>query len=334
MFEELNRWPQKLEDGRELARDFYTREKGKLPTNIKSIGFVGMGGSGIAGRIVKTFLDRRSAIPSYIISSPAIPAYIDASSFVVVMSYSGNTWETVAALGALAERFIPTLVIAHGGRAAAIAEERNLPFILMPESEMPRSALGEFLGILLGLFDRMGIMEGARKIAEFHKQLELYLPKFNEKAYFDKFLAFAQGHDAMHVWGVSGDSAAAAYRATTQLNENTKIQALFAPLPELNHNLLVGFTGGSKAPVVLFSTQFLTPAMEGSLEGLAEVLQKRGVSLYKPPILGDTWEQQVFHIILWADFASAYLAKDAGIDMAPVKIIDELKAVHKAKGLA
>ena len=121
MFEELRRWPQKLEDGRELASDFYTREKGKLPTNVQKIAFVGMGGSGIAGRIVKTFLDRRSKIPSFIISSPQLPAHLDASTFAIVISYSGNTWETVAALEQLAEKFIPTIVIARGRQPATIA---------------------------------------------------------------------------------------------------------------------------------------------------------------------------------------------------------------------
>ena len=302
--------------------------------NIKNIAFVGMGGSSIAGRIMKTYLDRSSTIPTFIIESPQIPAYINGDSFAVVMSYSGNTWETVAVLEQLWAKFIPTIVIAHGGKAAALAQERNLPCILLPESQMPRTALGEFLGVLLGLFDRMGIMEGERKLTVLHKQLECYLPKFAEKDYFEPFLAFAKGHAALHVWGVAGDSDVGAYRAATQLCENAKIQALFAKATELCHNLLVGFSGGSKIPVVLFSTQFLVPAMEASLESLEEVLQKRGVSLYKPPILGDTWEEQLFHIILWSDFASAYLAQEASVDMMPVKIIDELKAVHKAKGLA
>jgi len=45
-----------------------------------------------------------------------------------------------------------------------------------------------------------------------------------------------------HVWGVAGDSDSVAFRVQTQFNENSKVQAVTSQLPELCHNLLVGFT--------------------------------------------------------------------------------------------
>ena len=60
MLEEVTLWSSKLKSGLDIAHNFHYENEAKLPKNINKILFVGMGGSGIAGRIVKTFLDKKS----------------------------------------------------------------------------------------------------------------------------------------------------------------------------------------------------------------------------------------------------------------------------------
>ena len=55
ILDDIRAWPEKLQAGAQLAQDFYNQYQDKLPKNIKKIAFFGMGGSGIAGRVVKTF---------------------------------------------------------------------------------------------------------------------------------------------------------------------------------------------------------------------------------------------------------------------------------------
>lgn len=327
MLEEVTLWSKKLKDGLDLAHNFHYAHSAQLPTNIKKIVFVGMGGSGIAGRIVKTFLDKKSKVPSFVIDSPELPAFVDTETLAVVVSYSGNTWETVEILEALVEKHVPTITLSHGGKVAEIAESKNLFHILLPESKQPRSALGNFLGIMLGLFDLMGILDGKRILDIFDKQLNLYMPKFEEDTgYCNEFLDLANGCCSFHIWGISGDSAAFAYRAQTQFNENAKLQVVTSYLPELNHNLLVGFTDCKKPPlVVLLGTEFIPTSLSESVEAVCKLLQEKGVQLYKPPILGDTWEGQLFHILLWSDFASYYLGKARGVNVEAVTIVEDLK---------
>ena len=62
MLTELTMWSQKLKDGLQLAHSFYQDHGASLPKHITKIAFVGMGGSGVAGRIMKTFLDRKPGI--------------------------------------------------------------------------------------------------------------------------------------------------------------------------------------------------------------------------------------------------------------------------------
>jgi glucose/mannose-6-phosphate isomerase len=327
MLEEVTLWSKKLKDGLDIAHNFHFKNSARLPNNIKKIIFVGMGGSGIVGRVVKTFLDKKSNIPSFVVDSPELPAFVDTQTLAVVVSYSGNTWETVKILNQLVEKHVPTLAISHGGKVAEIAENKNLPFLLLPESKTPRSALGNFLGIILGLFDLMGIVEGKKILNAFEKQLELYMPKFEkDTSYFNDFLNIANECEMFHMWGISGDSAAFVYRAQTQFNENAKVQAVTSYFPELNHNLLVGFSQCKKPPVVLFfGTEFISTTLCESVEAVCQILKERGVTLYKPPILGDTWGGQLFHIILWADFASYYLGKAKGVDIEAVDIVEDLK---------
>lgn len=329
MLEELKMWPKKLKDGLDIAHNFHFENKSKLPKNIKKIAFFGMGGSGIAGRILKTFLDKKSSIPSFVIDGPEVPKFIDTDTLCFVISYSGNTWETIDALNELTKQFIPTIVMANGGKALEIAETKNLPFIIVPKSNQPRAALGSFLGLILGLLDLMKIMPTKEIIETFIKQANLYIPKFEDESYFNNFLSTANVYESFHIFGISGDSAEFAYRAQTQFNENSKVRAVFSSFPECCHNLLVGFTDCKEKPlVVTFYSDFISPKLNTGIQGITEILKSEGVVLYKVPVLGDNWEGQLFHMILWADFASYYLGKKRGVAIAPVKLIDALKAKY------
>lgn len=335
MLKEATLWEQKLREGMELAETLYASNNHHLPRHIKKIAFVGMGGSGIAGRITKMFLDRSTDVMSWVVDGIDLPAAIGPDTLAIVISYSGNTWETLEILEQLNQKFVPTIVLAHAGRAIEIAEAKNLPFAMVPASGSPRSALGHFLGFLFTLLDDLGVLSGGRDtIQQFIKHAQRYTLKFTDIEFFKDFLYAANGYETFHVWGVSGDAAACAYRAQTQFNENSKVHAVSSVFPELCHNLLVGFTKVTAAPLVLFYyTDFLPVKMVKAIEVVVELCKEKGVALYKPPVLGDTFETQAFNVILWSDFASCYLAKNRHVDVDPVEIIDRLKEKHKQKGI-
>ncbi|HBS48001.1 TPA: hypothetical protein DEO28_02700 [Candidatus Dependentiae bacterium] len=335
MVEEIKLWPKKLKEGLDIAHNFHFANSTKLPKKINKIVFCGMGGSGIAGRILKSFFDKKSKIPTFAINSSVLPNFVDSETLAIVISYSGNTWETVGVLNSLVNKFVPTIVLANGGKVAEIAENKNLPFILLPQSKTPRSALGNFLGILLGLFDLMGLLDGGKQaVVAFEKIAQIYTPKFDNKSCFEDFLNYVGSDDFLQIWGLEGDCESAAYRAQTQFNENSKVQAIALSFPELTHNLVVGFSKFEKKPkILMFSTEFLPGNLEIALISTVELLKDKGISLYKPQILGDTWEEQLFYIILWADFASYYLALHRNVDAYPVKIIEELKNKYKVNGI-
>jgi hypothetical protein len=84
---------------------------------------------------------------------------------------------------------------------------------------------------------------------------------------------------------------------------------------------------------MMFYSDFLPAHLNFAIDATSELFREKGVILYKPPILGDTWEGQLFHIILWSDFASYFLGIKRGVEIAPVNIISELKAKQQEKGI-
>ncbi len=337
MLNELKLWPTKLREGQELGQLLYQKYEGFFKQHhhtINRIAFVGMGGSGIAGRIAKTFLDKRSHISSFIVDGPSLPAFADTQTLAIVISYSGNTWETLEVLEQLTAKFIPTVVISHGGRAAEVAGAKGLPCVLLPQSKTPRSSLGHTLGLVCALFDAMVLLPGNAMIAEWIEQAQTYAPCFEQQDFFDDFLTVVGFRQWFHVWGIADDSAAAAYRATTQFNENAKVQAVYNTFPELTHNLLVGFSKPQVDTCVLFfQTDFLSGHLSMAVQSIGDILKEKGVGLYKSPVFGNTFESQVFNMILWADFASYHLGHVRGEDIEQVHIIDELKKRQKVNGI-
>jgi len=65
--------------------------------NFKNVVLAGLGGSGIAGRIVKTYFQALAPLPIEVISDYKLPNYVDDKTLVILNSYSGNTEETLSA---------------------------------------------------------------------------------------------------------------------------------------------------------------------------------------------------------------------------------------------
>ncbi len=327
MMTELKAWERKLREGLDVAHNFHFENKARLPKEVAALSFFGMGGSGIAGRIARQFVEKHFHGHCQVVNQPEVPITIDSGTLSIVVSYSGNTWETVAALETLAEKALPTLVIAHGGRAAEIAAERNIPFVLLPESSAPRAALGHFLGIILGLLDLMGVLpDGKKLVEELADHAAIHVPDFEGAGHFKEFLELAGDRETFHIWGVAGDSDAAAYRAQTQFNENAKVRAVHSSMPELCHNLLASFESTDDKPLVLMMhTDFLAAKLAVTVDVVGGIVTEQGGQLYKVPSLGDTWPRQLFYSLLWADFASLHLANQRKVEAAPVVLINTLK---------
>src|SRR5688572_14922357 len=66
--------------------------------NIQNILITGLGGSGIGGTIISELISDSCSVPIIINKDYFLPAFVNASTLVIVSSYSGNTEETLSAM--------------------------------------------------------------------------------------------------------------------------------------------------------------------------------------------------------------------------------------------
>jgi len=110
---------------------------------IENIIFSGMGGSAISGDIITAIASENSKIPFYVNRDYSLPLWAsDKRTLVVIISYSGNTEETLSVLEEARKSKNSIVCISSGGKIEKIAREENLPFLKIPGGYPPRCALG------------------------------------------------------------------------------------------------------------------------------------------------------------------------------------------------
>ena len=136
-------------------------------------------------------------------------------------------------------------------------------------------------------------------------------------------------HETVPVIAGSGPAAAAAYRWKCQLNENAKLPAFSAELPEAGHNEIVGWSEASD--LARFAAVFLEDPgtgerMQVRIELTAEIVGAQAAVVERVTPRGETPLQRLVSHILLGDLVSLYLAVLSGTDPFGVEPIDRLKA--------
>lgn len=326
----LTQWGQGLTQSAQAALAQAPGLVGLTHQQISSIAFGGMGGSGIAGRLVKLLIGARSSLPVTVIEGARLPFLRDEHTLVVLSSYSGNTWEALELFEQCLARRLPMVVIASGGALLQRARESGVPVLTVPTGWVPRAALPLFLGTILGLLEYLGLYDGFPLVTEWAAHWREMQATVSDRRRYQTVCSLLSTATFCHVWGASDDSDAVAYRLQTQLNENSKIAAVCSVLPELNHNLLVGFDAFETvitpvAPIVCLMTDFAPRLLSVSYASVESTLAARGILLYKPELFGDTWESQLAYALWWADFASLYVGQARGCNITQTRLIDAVK---------
>ncbi|MFN2589696.1 MAG: SIS domain-containing protein, partial [Actinomycetota bacterium] len=214
-----------LRDGYRMARSTAGLPSGR---SLHSVAVCGMGGSGVAGDILRTLYAGRLPVPIIAVKGYELPAFCGRDTLVLAVSFSGNTEETLAAYGEAVERGCRVVAISAGGELASRAADDHVAHVELPgHVPVPRAALGYTSAVPIGLLEAMGLTPPAGEEIDRAEELldemssrlgpELPLPE-NEA----KQLAAWIGDRTPVVWGSEGVAAAAAVRWKTQLNENGK----------------------------------------------------------------------------------------------------------------
>jgi glucose/mannose-6-phosphate isomerase len=291
---------------------------------------VGMGGSGIAADLARGIVDAESRLSLTVVRGPVLPRSVDERSKVLLVSYSGDTWETVRAYDAAGRAHAQRVVITSGGALAERAEHDDVPVVRLPPGMPPRSAVGHMLGGVLGLLDPVFPESNETRVARAAERLRTQIGAFARTGGPAESLAGAIG-DRLPFFYAESSFVALARRWKTQIEENAKRIAVFDELPELLHNALVGWdaTAGPEAgrhTVVLLEWASEEPLVRRSFRYLETLLADRKVRSTTAVLSSDDRLEALFEGIALGDQVSLALAARRKVDPYPVEAITRLKS--------
>ncbi|MBI4496305.1 MAG: bifunctional phosphoglucose/phosphomannose isomerase [Chloroflexi bacterium] len=301
--------------------------------DVERVVVAGMGGSAIAGDLVRGLAELESPVPIQVQRDYRLPAYVDPRTLVIASSYSGNTEETLSAVEDALERKAPVLALTSGGRLADLAAHHHLPLFRIRYQAPPRATLGYSLVPLVALLERLGILadkegdlnEAVQVMEEMLSGLGPAIPTAANPA---KQLAHRL-HGRLPVIYGAGFLADVARRWKTQINENSKQWAVFEVLPELHHNAVVGYPNPAdlrdRLYVVLLRSSLLHPRTLARYPITTTLLANNAISYEVLDAQGRSPLAHMLSTLLFGDLVSYYLALLNEADPYPVAVIDFLK---------
>jgi glucose/mannose-6-phosphate isomerase len=292
----------------------------------------GMGGSAIGGRLALAALGDRLTRPLVIADGYALPSWAGPSTLVLCSSYSGATEETLSAYDDAFDRGAPRLVVTTGGALAERARRDGVPVIPVPGGFQPRAAVGYSLVAALEAARLCGAAPGVHDEIEAAAALAESLavewgPDGDEDGQ-AKALARALRGTVPVILGAEL-AAPVAYRWKTQFNENAELLAFASPLPEADHNEVVGWAAarelGRFSCVILEDPQ-AHPRNRLRAELTAGFAEDGAESVLRVAARGETRLERLVSLVLLGDLVALYAAVLRGVDPVHVRALDALKA--------
>lgn len=296
----------------------------KPKQEIQTIVLCGLGGSGIGAKMVANWLMDEVKVPITLINDYTLPAFVDKNTLVVGSSYSGNTEETTIAIEEARQRGCHIIGICSGGKLEQFCEANDFDCILVPGGNPPRSALAYSVVQLLHIFAVLGFVSHTNKdkmlrageLIEKEKENIHDLAKEMAKHLFGK----------VGIYYAETKYEGVIVRARQQFNENSKYLGWHHVIPEMNHNELVGWTGGDErfAPI-FFNTGDLHPRNYRRFEISQDAVEKKCGKVMVVSAKGDSFIERSIYLVNVVDWASYYLCELNGADIIDIEIIDYLK---------
>jgi glucose/mannose-6-phosphate isomerase len=292
-----------------------------------------MGGSAIGGDLVAGIWSDRLRVPLTVVRGYDLPAWVSPTTLVIASSNSGNTEETLSALGTALQRKAPVVAIATGGALATAAGRASLPLLSFPRTGMPRAAVGYSVGLTAGLLERAGHLDLAddeveAAAAAAAKAVAAYGPEVPTSANRAKQLAWSL-LDRFPIVEAAGFLTPVARRWKTQLNENGKTSAAWEELPEATHNTVVGYPHPEDVRDHLYVV-FLASSADHPRNRVRAALSIAALddeSIANDRVVFEDRGRlaQAMHAIVLGDYVSTYLAVLYGADPTPIEVLDRIK---------
>lgn len=319
------------------ARDISEKvdlKKIKMRT-YSGIAFLGMGGSGFTGDIIKDLVKDDTGFPVMVVKSYNLPSFISDEWLVVSVSYSGNTEETVSASYQALERGSEVIFVTSGGKLEDMAKDYNKCIIKIPSNFQPRAAIGYLFFSTFLVLNYLKIFNIPEKDIEealniIKEKCRLYEPRMPSGENFAKSIALSIGDNLPIIYGTDGFLSSVAFRWKCEINENAKTPSFWAEFPELNHNETVGWERlknvTEKFVLIVFREKDEDLRIKTRIETTVKLIKDNFSEVIEILVEGKSKLSRALSTMYLGDMVSIYLAVLHGIDPTPVEKINVLKA--------
>ena len=288
--------------------------------NIHRVIIMGMGGSAIAGLIMKDI----SPHLEIIVERNYFPnAIIDENTLLIICSYSGNTEESLSYYNHASNLTKNIFGITSGGKLLKLLKNDNHDYCIVPEGYPPRSILGYTLTVLIKLLDEDELLELLNV-----ELLQDYSNKFSLEDS-EIFSLAKKIHSTFPVIVTEEDLSSIGYRLKCQLNENSKMLSYNVTLPEMNHNEIVGWDSKliDKNLFSLIWIDITFPANIKRMDITNKILSNRNSYSHHIQIPSDFQNDLsgLFYLINYLDWLSYWCGYLNKVDINAIESIDILK---------
>lgn len=298
---------------------------------INNIIVVGMGGSALAGDIIKNWLHNRLLVPLEIIRGNILPSYANEHTLVLVSSYSGNTKETLQALDNAIKYNVRIIGIGNGGELQNKCESKNITYFNLPKVSQPRLAVFSCIKAIACILEDMELVNGDLRrelldTADFLDTQKLAWGKDSEMNNKAKDIASRLAGSPTLVYP-SYEMRSVGYKIKISINENAKQMAFSDNFSELNHNEIEGWQAinNSNFKALIIKSSFESDEVNSRINKTKKILEKQEFEILEIIGGGSNLIQQILFCILLGDFISAYMAIINGQDPTKVELIEGLK---------
>jgi glucose/mannose-6-phosphate isomerase len=334
--------PQQLASAHETSA--MALDGASLPSagDIDHIAVLGMGGSGIAGDVLRA-VGTSLPVPVVCLKQIRVPAFVGPSTLVFAVSYSGTTEETLAMAEGALDAGAPVVAVTAGGALAELVGRRGGVHVPCATGlVMPRAAIGALVAPLfvslyhLGLFpEAIALLMTAQ--AQLQHRRDQCAPTVTGPANPARDLARRLGRSIPLVYGGGALGGVAAYRWKCDINENAKAPAFCASYPELDHNEICGWGQHGDVTRQILSLVSLRhgfehPRLAERIDRTTELIEEAVQQVITVEAAGEGRLAQLLDLMYLGDWVSCYLALDNDVDPGPIDAIAQLKSVLSATG--
>jgi len=339
MFKSINDFKNQIIESFDIESKWFKKNSktiNRVFKNIDSVLICGMGGSAIGGELVKDMLSSNIDVPVIINRSSNIPNWVSDKTLVIILSYSGNTYETISSFKKSIKKTKKIIAISSkSGKINDLCSRFNIFIIYTPLGLQPRCALGYISSIIILILMRLELVTAPRKIKAQLKESIRELRDVDRMLNCSNNSIVSISHELKKripvIYGVEGSTSIVALRFKNQLQENAKMISFCNDFPELNHNEIESWNGDSGSFFIIWlEDPFLDNKNSKSINAAHQLInnfkiKQKVISLDNKYVSNNNKIARLYKTIYFLDWVSYYVALLKGEDPVSIKNIEFIK---------